>query len=164
MRGPPRKPTRLKLLEGNKGHQTKKVLNLGPEWPEIFGKCPSDLKGAARNLWKKLAVRLEEKKLSSEVYRPALEGLCRAYQKATAAERVLDREGMTMRFSRKDGTAYEMPRPEISIARNAWNQMKGFMVEFGLTPAAASRVNVPTKGERSLSDLAADRANAVRSG
>lgn len=164
MSGPPRKPVALKLLEGNRGHQSQKILNKGPDWHDSFGPCPKHLKGEARKLWKKLVPQLASKNLAAEVYRPALEGLCRNYARALQAEAILDSQGLTMSFQKsEDGTVYEQQRPEVSIAQKSWQAVKAFAAEFGLTPAAVSKIQMPTKKERSLDDHAKERANAVRS-
>ena len=165
MPGPPRRPVHLKILEGNRGHQSQKILNKGPDWHDSFGPCPKYLKGDARRLWKKLTPQLAAKNLAAQVYRPALEGLCRNYARALQAEAVLDEKGLTMAFQKsEDGTTYEQQRPEVSIAQKSWQAVKAFAAEFGLTPAAVSKIQMPTKKERSLADRAKERANAFRSG
>lgn len=161
MPGPPRKPVALKLLEGNRGHQSQKILNKGPDWHDEFGPCPKHLAGEARKLWKKLVPQLASKNLAAEVYRPALEGLCKNYARALQAEAVLDQEGLTMTVGEQ---GYLQQRPEVSIAQKSWQAVKAFAAEFGLTPAAVSKIQMPTKKERSLADLAKERASAVRSG
>jgi P27 family predicted phage terminase small subunit len=162
MPGPPPKPIALKLLQGNPGHETKAKLNRGPKWNRGFGSCPRWLPAEARKLWRKLAPQLEAKNLSAAVYRPALEGLCTSYARALTAEAVLGEKGLTMAYTTEAGACYEQQRPEVAIAAKAWAAVKGFCAEFGLTPAAVGRVSVARGSEKSLAEIARERAIEVR--
>lgn len=154
MPGPPPKPPDLRLIEGNPGHRP---IRRGPTFSETrFGSPPKSLKPIARKLWRELVPQLEAANLSARVFRPALEGLCQAYQRAVEAEEAIVKLGTT--FTTEKG--YVGVRPEVSIAQKAWNQVRSFCQEFGLTPSAKGRIVVPKKPTASLKDKLMGR-NAV---
>jgi P27 family predicted phage terminase small subunit len=139
------KPYLVKLAEGNPGKQR---LTPGPEFRAGRPKCPSWIKGEGRKLWKKLAPELEEQGLLALVNGTALEGLCRAYQKAVEAEKILVETGLTF----VTGNGYVVPRPEVTIAQKEWLIVKGFCQEFGLTPSSNGKIVVPKLKKPSLRD------------
>jgi len=160
MPGPPKKPYLVAKAEGNPG---KRKLKEGPKFQQGFGSPPRGVKGEARKLWKTLAPELEKKGLSAKVYRPALEGLCKMYQRAILADDIINDKGMTFETLKEAGVdkegnpkfvvTYVGQRPEVSIAQKSWLAVKSFCAEFGLTPAANGKIVVPKTARESLRDL-----------
>jgi len=68
----------------------------------------------------------------------ALACYCQAYSRPRKAEAVIAKHGMT--FKTRNG--FVQKRPEVTIAREAMQLMKAFAAEFGLTPAARTRLQV----------------------
>src|SRR5690606_16722696 len=137
-RGPPPKPTHLKLLAGNPG---RKPLPPDEPQPEVAEpKCPAHLKGEARREWKRIVPELLDLRVLSRVDRAALAAYCQAYARWVDAEEIIRREGLLVVYETKGGTLYQQQHPAVGIANEALRQMKGFLTEFGLTPASRTRV------------------------
>ncbi len=151
--GRPRKPTKLKILEGNRGHRS-----LGKPQPEPTRgapRMPAHLPMAAKRLWQMLAGELDAIGIMTKVDGAALEGLCVAYARAVEADKVLAREGLTVDVKKEiddgDGrkklvTVMTYQRPEVAISHNCWRRYKEFCAEFGLTPSARGKLSVGTTG------------------
>lgn len=135
--GRPPKPTALKLLDGNPG---KRPLNRHEPKPRpVAPTCPAWLSAEAKREWRRIARELERLGLLTQVDRAALAGYCQNYARALEAERVLSEEGLT--FTTEKG--YVMQRPEVAIAQKAWQLVRAFGAEFGLTPSSRGRLSLP---------------------
>jgi P27 family predicted phage terminase small subunit len=136
-RGPPPKPTALRILEGN---PSKRPLNPNePKPPVGVPDCPAHLDLDAKKEWTRLAPILDRLGMLTIVDGAALAAYCQMYSRWAKAERAIKKHGITMET--ENGT---VRRPEVSIAREALHQMRQFAMEFGLTPASRSRVHGAT--------------------
>jgi P27 family predicted phage terminase small subunit len=136
--GPPPKPTALKLIAGNPGEH--KLPENEPK-PEIAAPtAPRWLNAEARAEWDRLVPDLLRLKLLSELDRGLLAGMCQWWSKYVRAERQLAREPIL----RKNRNHVLTTNVNLAIAREAWAHYARAAAEFGLTPAARSRISVPT--------------------
>lgn len=138
MRGRKPKPTALKELSGNPG---KRALNKKEPKPKpllAIPECPSHLKGAAREEWKRLAKELFYMNMISKVDRAALAACCTAWGDYVKASKELEKEGEVI-FSLKGGV-YQ--NPWMAIKKRSMDQVIKFYGEFGMTPSSRSRVKV----------------------
>ena len=136
-RGPAPKPTVVKMLQGNPG---KRALPKGEPKPAA-GRLPSAprwLSDEAKREWKRLAPRLWRVGLLTEVDGTALGLLCEAFAQYVTAKAVVDREGMLL-MSEK-GNAYQ--HPATGLMTQARGELMKWAREFGMTPAARSRISV----------------------
>ena len=140
-RGPVRKPSALRVLEGNGGRGlSRRPVNGGePIPPSGIPAMPAHLSAAARVVWKQMAEKLHRTHLLTSIDGNAFECYCVAVATRRKAQRVLDRKGLT--FTAPSG--YVQQRPEVSIARQALEDVRRFSAEFGLTPAARARISLP---------------------
>jgi P27 family predicted phage terminase small subunit len=130
-------PSALKVLAGNPG---KRRLNRREPKPIVqLPPCPAHLKDVARQAWRQIGQRLTTLRVVTEADGPALELLCLAYQEYRRAIGVVERRGPTYATRTPTGMIVRR-RPEVAIASDAWRRVKAMLVEFGLTPAARSRV------------------------
>lgn len=137
-RGRNPKPTALKILEGNPG---KKPLNENePKPKKIAPKCPSWLEPEAKKEWRRMAKTLETIGVLTQVDATAFAGYCQAYARWKEAEEFLTKHGTIF----KTPSGYIQQVPQVSIAQTYLKVMKDFCSEFGLTPAARSRIQVNT--------------------
>ena len=121
MAGRPKKPTKLKLIEGSFVHRGL------PREPKVgIGACPTHLSPLAKKQWKHLVHHLNALNLVTGVDRMLLEGLCVAYAQAVEADLVLSRLGLTC--DHEDG--FQLQRPEVSISHNCWLRVKEFSTEL----------------------------------
>lgn len=135
-RGRKPKPTALKVLEGNPG---KRPLNEHEPKPEKKApKCPAWLEPEAKKEWKRMTKTLEAIGVLTQVDATAFAGYCQAYARWKEAEEFLSKHGTIF----KTPSGYIQQVPQVSIAQTYLKIMKDFCSEFGLTPAARSRISV----------------------
>jgi P27 family predicted phage terminase small subunit len=135
-RGRKPKPTALKVLEGNPG---KRPLNEKEPQPKRQApRCPSWLEPEAKKEWKRMAKTLETIGVLTQVDKAAFAGYCQAYARWKEAEEFLTKHGTIF----KTPSGYIQQVPQVAIARNYLQIMKDFCSEFGLTPAARTRIKV----------------------
>ncbi len=138
MRGRKPKPTVLKILEGNPG---RRPLNeREPQAPAEVPECPDFLDDEARAEWFRMAPVLEEMGVLTPADRAALAAYCTAYSRWVTAERQVQRLGTIVKSPLKN---FPMKSPYLTVADQALETMRKFMVEFGLTPSSRSRIRVP---------------------
>lgn len=152
MPGPPKKLFAIKKAEGNPGHQ---VLNEGPKWDGKFGPPPKWIGKEGRKMWQRMVPLLESKGLQSSAYYANLAGFCKNWDRMVTAEIIREEKGDTFEILREAGTnddgtpkfvcTYVAQRPEVAIALKSWDRIKGFGALFGLSPADAQRVVIPTR-------------------
>lgn len=134
MRGPPPKPTRLKLLTGNPGKRPLNILE--PEPGPAIPTCPAHLVPTAKAEWKRLARELYDLRILSRLDRAALAGYCQAYGRWVEAERKLQDTPVILKLP----SGYLQQNPWLTIAIKQQELMQRFAAELGLTPASRSRV------------------------
>ena len=153
MKGRKPKSTALKLLQGNPG---KRALADGEPTPEAAAPvCPEFLSADARGEWERIAPLLVAQGLLVKDYRAALMGYCRHYARAVEWDKKADEIGHV--HITANGTP--MVHPYVGLANVAWEACRKFLVEFGLTPAARTRVRVDKKDvpQNPLAELLARR-------
>ena len=145
-RGPPPKPTHLKLLEGNLG---KRPLNTREPQPQkIAPRCPEWLTGEGRAAWRRLTALLKGMGLLTVADADAMAAYCLTYARWREAEEFLSAHGLVFPLRDEQGRVRCMqPFPQVSIARNALLLLKAYQQEFGLTPSSRSRIELPSRAE-----------------
>ncbi len=135
-------PTKLKLLRNNPG---KRPLN--DNEPEPDGKLlppPDHLSDEAKREWSRAGELLATLGMDSEFDRAALAAYCQAWGRWVEAEESLKRYGVVV----KSPSGYPMQSPFLAIANKAMEQMKAYLIEFGMTPASRTRVRADRPQER----------------
>ncbi len=144
--GRPPKPTALKQLQG-----TARPDRLNPDEPAPVvlqdAQPPAWLKGRARKAWRELAPVLTEMGVLTVADRAALALLCDTYGDYLALRETVEREGRTYTLTTKTGDIMPMPRPEVSIAADAWKRASAMLQQFRLTPASRSKVSATEQVE-----------------
>lgn len=129
-------PTELKRLAGNPG---KRPLNdAEPTYASGVPQVPRWLDAEARREWRRVVKELASVGLITRVDRGALAAYCEAWSRWRRAEEALEREELVLTTDK----GYTYPNPLIGIANGALEQMKRFMVEFGMTPSSRTKVKV----------------------
>lgn len=142
MASPIPKPTKIKILEGNRG---KRPLNdQEPEPESKIPRKPVVLQGKAATEWNRITKELNKIGLVSEIDRNALAAYCQVYARWCDAEKKLKTEGVII----ESPNGYPIMNPWLSIANKCIDQIKSYMAEFGMTPASRSRVKVEKKKEK----------------
>lgn len=133
-RGRKPKPTAIKILEGNPG---KRKLNAYEPTPEQTApQCPDWLCDEAKEEWKRLADKMEQMGILTEVDMAAFAGYCQSYARWKEAEEFISRHGAIV----KTPSGYWQQIPQVSIAQQYLKDMQKFAEQFGLTPASRSRI------------------------
>ena len=136
MRGPAPTPTALRVLEGN---PSKRPLNrLEPQPRARAPKCPDHLDEGAKKEWKRLLPILRRMRLVTEADGIALGNLCQAYSTMAQAQVKLNKTGL---LYGKEGQPIRAS-PLLRIIHECSDRINILCREFGLTPAARSRLQM----------------------
>ena len=147
-KGPPPKPTKLKLLSGT---WRKDRATPGEPTPKIeVPSPPSHLDAEARSEWKRISVDLARLGLVAKIDRAMLALYCQTWSRWVEAERELKRGGLTV----SSPNGYNIPSPYVSIATTAAKDLRGLASEFGMSPASRTRVKAekPTAPKKSRAE------------
>lgn len=144
------KPTALKLVEGNKGHR---ALPSGVEKepsPQVgLPDCPAHLTPEAQTEWQRIAPLLLRYRLVTDIDGAALALYCQSYGRWQEAERQI----AALREKGGDGllvkapSGYPIQNPYLAIANRAMEDCYKYLQQFGLSPAARTRVTVTLQGD-----------------
>ncbi|AWK85039.1 phage terminase small subunit P27 family [Azospirillum thermophilum] len=143
-------PTHLKLVKGNPG---KRGINKQEPQPRRTLPSPPDhLSDGARLTWGRLTVLLDRMGVLTEADAYALERLCEIYGEILECQEVIAEVGRTYETRNEAGSVMYRARPEVAMLADADRRFKSYLVEFGLTPAARSKVKV-ADGEQEADPL-----------
>lgn len=144
MRGKTPTPTALKLLRGNPGKRPPAPNEPKPAgW---VGDPPTDVVGEGLTEWRRLQPILEGLGLLTSADRSAFVNYCRAWGRMLEAESQLAKLGLVV----KAPSGYPLPNPYLSIQNKAYRQCFDFWLQYGMTPAARTRIQAePAPGAQS---------------
>lgn len=163
------KPTAVRKLHGNAG---KRALNEAePIAPPGDPEMPKDLPKAAAAEWKRILPELRALGVLSTIDRAALAAYCHAYARWFEAERQIRRVGIVVREPVLHsgvvlkGIVRLKKNPAVTVSEAAMKIMKSFLIEFGMTPAARSRLatNPDERGRKTVDPAEKYFAGAGRS-
>jgi P27 family predicted phage terminase small subunit len=137
----------MKRLAGNPGHRP---LNENEPQPGGIPQCPGHLDKVARKEWRRISKELIAVGLLTEVDRAALAAYCCAWSRWVAAEERIQDHGLVV----KAPSGYPVQNPYVGIANTAMDQMRKFLVEFGLTPASRSRLHAEPRKPKAVDPFA----------
>ncbi len=106
---------------------------------------PKRLKGAARAEWALMVDRLELARTLSIVDDAVLYRYCRLHARAERLERQI--AGLRSLFYR-DHLGNPKVHPAVAQLRSYDQALRGYLVEFGMTPAARTRVHAVAAAEK----------------
>ncbi|NCB09888.1 MAG: phage terminase small subunit P27 family [Bacteroidia bacterium] len=137
--GRPKKPTHLKLLQGNPGKQ--KLPKNEPKPDVKIPEPPNFLIDYALDEWNRVTPILERLGLLSDLDVMELAAYCQCVDRWRNAEEEIKRNGMTDTTS--NGNVIQSPY--VGIANKAMVQMHQFLCQFGMTPASRAGVTAKVK-------------------
>lgn len=142
-RGPPPKPTALKVLEGNPGKQKLNDSEPTPPALDAVPKPPARLLKEAKTEWKRLAPTLVGLGLLTEADIPAFTELCQNYGYYLITDKkILDLGEQGVTAMQKTPSGYVQQHPLLSLRRQYYELWRKGLLDFGLTPASRSRLVV----------------------
>ena len=145
MPSPRPKPTALKLILGNAGK--RKVNKAEPKPKREIPSCPAHMSDAGKVAWGRLSVLLDRMGVLTEADGAAFERLCDCYSDVLICRESLIADGWTYKTTDNAGNTLIKGNPAASQLRAADAQFKSYLVEFGLTPAARSKVHATPSEE-----------------
>jgi P27 family predicted phage terminase small subunit len=147
-RGPIPKPTAMEILEGRPGHRP--INRNEPKPRNVPPKCPDHLDEKARKEWRRIVPILMRMRVLTEADGYALASLCQTYSTMVKAQEKLNEAG----FLYKAPSGYVMQSPVLAVVNQCIETIVKLSREFGLTPAARSRVSTTSEPEVDLLELA----------
>ncbi|WP_241648904.1 phage terminase small subunit P27 family [Rosenbergiella collisarenosi] len=145
MPGPPKTPTPLRVINGN---PSKRPINKSePKPPTGVPPTPKHFSKQEKYWFKRLGEELDCMGVITTLDGMALELLIGAYVEWRTHRDVLDEEGETYTTTTMTGDKLIKAHPRVGMMADAWKRLRGMMSEFGMTPAARSKVNANTPSE-----------------
>ena len=145
------KTAEMRLLQGNPG---KRSINLNaPKPPKGVPTKPKFLIGESAEEWDRIIPVLAKMGDVTGADRAAVAAYCSAYGQFVAAQKEIDARGIMVeedRFSMKTGELVGTVRkrnPAIAVKSDALRQMKSYLIEFGLTWAARTKIKMSRPDE-----------------
>jgi P27 family predicted phage terminase small subunit len=138
-------PTAVKKLRGNPG---KRKMNDAEPAPVLgVPEMPKGLGKVAAAEWRSIVPDLLQLGVLTKVDGKALAAYCHAFERWFAAERDVAKYGVIVEEPiLVAGVATDYVRlkknPACGVSETAMKIMKSFLIEFGMTPAARSRVRI----------------------
>lgn len=129
-------PTAIKRLTGNPGRRP--LNDAEPTMPVAEPPMPKGMTTPARREWKRIVPLLMTLGVLTFADSAALESYCESYAEMQQARKLIQKEGLVI--STAQG---QKPHPAVTIRDKAEKRMKSFLIEFGLTPASRSRIQLP---------------------
>ena len=139
MRGRKPTPDAIKALNGNPG---KRKLNL--PMPSVGcpkPTCPGHLGSEAKKEWRRMLKTLTTLGLLAATDRAALAAYCQAYGRWVEAEKKVAEVGLVAQTA----AGNVIQNPYLAVANKAMEQMKGYLIEFGMTPSSRARIHAPAE-------------------
>ena len=144
-----RKPMPLKIHRLNGNPSKLKLDNIQcPESEARIPRCPEQLDDMAKKEWKRITRELHKIQLIGRIDMAAIAAYCCAYSRWIKCEEITKKGGMLV----KDDKGRWHISPVLRIAEKALDQMKAFLVEFGMTPSSRARIKVELKEQDSLTE------------
>lgn len=146
-RGPPKKPTILKLVAGNPGG--RKLNHLEPVPPPGDAEPPSHLDERARLVWDQVVPKLTRIGLARSVDGEVLARYCQLIVMWRDSTQFIEKNGRSYPV-RADSDNPKKPGkiirfaafPEVGLVMRLSRELLAIEREFGLTPSARSRIQV----------------------
>jgi P27 family predicted phage terminase small subunit len=139
------RPAKLKLVEGrgNGKDQAGRAIIEPPPFVRLPPEAPEWLGDEARELWEKTVPELARLELLKPVDGPALTAYCLAWQRLRQAQQMIDES----EFGILSMTSQGMGRnPAVIVLEAASKELRAWASEFGLTPAAESKLGARDGG------------------
>jgi P27 family predicted phage terminase small subunit len=154
MAGRKRKPSAIRLVEGNAGHRP--INKREPKPQRGIPSCPKHLSKRAKQVYRRVGRLLDDVGVITKADWLALELLVSAYDEYRDARELIADAAEDRKFApgqlaeAKDGLIYKTftqngvilrPHPANALATNAFRRTVAMLGEFGLTPASRAKVS-----------------------
>ncbi|WP_084977908.1 phage terminase small subunit P27 family [Plesiomonas shigelloides] len=134
------KPTHLKVVTGNPGN--RKLNDQEPKPRREVPSPPEHLTDWGKMAWVKVSLLLDDMGVLTVADSLALERLCDIYADILQLRETIAIEGRTYTTKTQMGDFLIKANPAVAMLADADRRFKSYLVEFGLTPAARTKVKV----------------------
>jgi P27 family predicted phage terminase small subunit len=143
LRGPPPKPTSIRIAEGN---PSRRPISDAEPHPDGEARMPAWLSAEAKRVWSKLAPICQRMGVLTDADEPMFAAFCDAYATFRACHEIIAKEGrIQKKYNAKTHDCYEDARPEVKMLVDAQKLMLQIGARFGLNPSDRSRIAVGKK-------------------
>lgn len=142
--GRKRKPTALKIVQGNAG---KRALPKNEPAPEALREVPEPpywMAETAAEVWQRVAPWLTETKIMAATDLHNLEAFCVAYQRWREAQDDIDNNGLVVTGAQGG----PLKNPACTVANESLRQVATFGAALGLDPSSRARLKPGNSGEK----------------
>ena len=133
-RGPAAKPTKLRILHGDRADR---INSDEPEPPEDEVRCPDWASDDAQAIWQRLAPGLEERGVLTAWDVDAFLVLCEALARYRSATQLVNGSALLVQ-----GGSGLMKNPALQVQAEAERTFLQFAARFGLTPSDRQSIKV----------------------
>ncbi len=156
--GRPPKPTRIKEIEGWRGHHPRPTAE--PRFSSAGLSCPRWLNAEARREWRRAAKLLTAQRVATAADLGVLTAYAVSYARWAAAERDIDTGGMYQLIPvvTKGGDVIgqrETPRPIVAQAQQYQKLMVAAAGRLGLDPSSRSKVSAAEDDGPTMAEILA---------
>lgn len=145
-RGPAPTPTKILALRDS---WLAKTRNDEPKPPVSTPRCPSWLDVEAKARWKHIVPKLADMGLLAAIDGDALVNYCQTWSRWKQAEQFIAQHGPVYPIKDDKGNVkYLQQVPQVSIAKGLVQVLSRYQQEFGMTPSARTRIEVPNQKEQ----------------
>lgn len=145
-----KKPTALRVLEGNPG---KRPLPKNEPKPRpLMPKCPAWLPKEGKRLWRQLAPMLHGLNLLTEVDGQTFAALCLAWAQMVTAAKDVEQRGQLVPAAR-EGPGHFVRNPSTQILRESTQTFARIASNFGLDPQARARLGAAAQPNADDDDM-----------
>lgn len=127
-------------------------------FPVEMPRCPSFLDREAKAEWARVVPHLEAAGILATADRSSLASYCLAWSELVDATKVLNRDGRYQKKPIQAASTGEVIghaivlHPAIAVQKSAFNRVKAFLAEFGLSPAARARLGLLNRDADDVGD------------
>ena len=141
-----KKSTKVKELQNTLAKSREVKDEMGLVKFEGVPEAPKKIKTVeGRLFWLKVCTELHTVGLLYEVHFPLLVAYCGELEAYNRMMGIIEREGDILTIER---TGYKMPHPAVAIKKGCILNMLKISNEFGLSPAAMTRISMPGKQKK----------------
>ena len=141
------KPTALKVLQGNPGkrklNKNEPVIPVGKNLEP-----PEYLDDIAIAEWRRVVPILEESGVLTLVDVTAMAAYCAAVSMMVNAQNEFKQNELIYEVEHREGGKTKRRNPWVDIQVKAFEVIRAFSSEFGLTPSSRSKIQLPKKKQK----------------
>ncbi len=152
-RGPKTQPTKKRKLLGNPSKRKMPENEVEPTLPPGVPPAPRDLTGYAKKEWERLAPELCTLGLLTNVDMTAFLAYCVCFGQWLTALAQTKRYGAT----KKTKSGWRQQSVYYTIANKSMQEMRKWLIEFGMTPSSRAGLVVDKPKPKSQADKFRDR-------